>query len=159
MCRIYFAWRIEYEKALRSQQIKDALAWKSLNSAWSVLTKIKLILWVDLLLWLRLGFTVIHQNPNSSQYIGQKPVVQHQRRQVRFHQQESSWHRCFGMLEAFCLLIIWKRITNNQGILFQSFNQTRRKNSWEKTRFAKEKKSSFIRTMHLPTKVFWQWEN
>ena len=31
-----------------------------------------------------------------------------------------------------------KTITN-QGILFQSFNQTRRKNSWEKTRFAKEK--------------------
>jgi len=22
-----------------------------------------------------------------------------------------------------------------------------------------KKKSSFIRTMHLPTKVFWQWEN
>jgi len=23
----------------------------------------------------------------------------------------------------------------------------------------KRKKSSFIRTMHAPTKVFWQWEN
>jgi hypothetical protein len=23
----------------------------------------------------------------------------------------------------------------------------------------KKKKSSFIRTMHLPTKVFWQWKN
>jgi len=29
----------------------------------------------------------------------------------------------------------------------------------KKTRSAKEKKSSFIRTMHPPTKVFWQWEN
>jgi hypothetical protein len=29
----------------------------------------------------------------------------------------------------------------------------------KKTRFAKEKKSSFIRTKHPLTKVFWQWEN
>ena len=115
MCRIYFAWRIGYEKALRkngchacSQQIKNALAWKSLNSAWSILTKIKLILCVDLLLWIRLVFTITHQNPNSSQNSGQKPVVQRQRRQDRFHQQERSWHLCFGMLYAFCLLISWK---------------------------------------------------
>jgi len=33
---------------------------KSLNSAWSVLTEIKLILCVDLLLWMRLGFTTTH---------------------------------------------------------------------------------------------------
>jgi histone-lysine N-methyltransferase SETMAR len=63
--------------------------------------KIKLILCVDLLLWIRLGFTITHQNPNSSQNSGQKPVVQRQRRQDRFHQQERSWHRCFGMLKAF----------------------------------------------------------
>jgi hypothetical protein len=60
---------------------------------------------VDLLLWMRLGFTITHQNPNSSQNSGQKPVVQHQRKQVRFHQQERSWHWCFGMLNAFCILI------------------------------------------------------
>jgi hypothetical protein len=35
------------------------------------------------LLWMRLGFTIIHQNPKSSQNSGQKPVVQHQRRQGR----------------------------------------------------------------------------
>jgi len=29
----------------------------------------------------------------------------------------------------------------------------------EKRLLFKKKKSSFIRTMHLPTKVFWQWEN
>jgi ammonia channel protein AmtB len=40
---------------------------KIANRAWSVLTKIKLILCVDLLLWMRLGFTITHQNPNSSQ--------------------------------------------------------------------------------------------
>ena len=28
----------------------------------------------------------------------------------QFHQQEGSWHRCFGMLKAFCLLIILKRV-------------------------------------------------
>jgi len=31
---------------------------------------------VDLLLWMRLGFTITHQNQNSSQNSGQKPVVQ-----------------------------------------------------------------------------------
>jgi hypothetical protein len=40
---------------------------------------------VDLLLWVRLGFTITHQNPNSSQNSGQKSVVQRQRRQGRFH--------------------------------------------------------------------------
>jgi hypothetical protein len=60
------------------------------NSAWSVLTKIKLILCVNLLLWMRLGFTITHQNPNSSQNSGQKPVVQRQKRQGRFHQQKRS---------------------------------------------------------------------
>jgi len=83
-------------------------AWKSLNSAWRVLTKIKLILCVDLLLWMTLGFTITHQNPNSSQNSGQNPVVQHQRRQGQFHQQERSWHRCFGMLNAFVDWLSWK---------------------------------------------------
>src|SRR5215470_13104514 len=68
------------------------------DSAWRVLTKIKLILCVNLLLWMRLGFTITHQNPNSSQNNGQKPVVQRQRRHGWFHQQERSLNRCFGML-------------------------------------------------------------
>ena len=87
---------------------------------------------------MRLGFTITHQNPNSSQNSGQKPAVQRQRRQGQFHQQERSWHRRFGMLKTFYWLS-WKGQNNNREILFQSFNQTRRKNSWEKTRFAKEK--------------------
>ena len=41
---------------------------------------------------MRLGFTITHQNQNSSQNSGQKPVVQRQRRQGRFHQQERSWN-------------------------------------------------------------------
>jgi histone-lysine N-methyltransferase SETMAR len=45
----------------------------------------------DLLLRIRPGFTITHQNPNSSQNSGQKPVVQSHRRQGRFHQQERSW--------------------------------------------------------------------
>jgi hypothetical protein len=63
----------------------------------------KLILCIDLLLWMRLGFTITYQNPNSSQNSGQKPVVQRQRRQGWFHQLERSWHRAF-----------W----DDQGILF-----------------------------------------
>ena len=81
-----------------------------LNSAWSVLTKIKLIFCVDLLQWMRLEFTITHQNRNSSKNGGQKLVVQRQRRQGRFYQQERSWRRCFGMLKAFYLLIILKRV-------------------------------------------------
>ena len=46
---------------------------------------------VSLLLWIRLGFTITHQNPNSSQISEQNPVVQCQRRQGQFHQQERSW--------------------------------------------------------------------
>jgi hypothetical protein len=74
---------------------------RSLNSAWSVLTKLNLILCIDLLLRMRLGFTITQQNPNSSQNSGQKLAVQRQRRLGRFHQQERSWHRCVGMLKAF----------------------------------------------------------
>jgi len=70
----------------------------------------KLILCIDSFLWMRLRFTITHQNPHSSQNSGQKPVFQLQWRQDRFHQQERSWHRCFGMLNAFCLLIILKRV-------------------------------------------------
>jgi hypothetical protein len=128
-----------------------------MNSAWSVSTKIKLMLCFDLLLWMKLRFTIKHQNLNSSQNSGQKSVVQRQRRQGRFDQQERSWHRCFGMLKAFCLLIILKWVNNNQGILFQYFNQTRQTNR-EKRPNLQKKKLSFIRTMHTPTKVFWQWE-
>ena len=53
-----------------------------------------------------------HYTPESKQRSehGQKPVVQRQRRQGQFHQQERSWHRCFEMLKAFCLLIILKTV-------------------------------------------------
>jgi hypothetical protein len=61
-------------------------------------------LFVDLLLWLRLAFTITRQNPNSSQNIGQKPVVQRQRRQGRLHQQEKSWHRFFWNAEGILFI-------------------------------------------------------
>jgi hypothetical protein len=37
--------------------------------------KNKTDLCINLLLWMRLGFTITHQNPNTSQNSGQKPVV------------------------------------------------------------------------------------
>jgi hypothetical protein len=49
------------------------------------------------------GFTTTHQNPNSSQNSGQKPVVQCQRRQGRFHQQG------IGVLDEGILFIL-KRV-------------------------------------------------
>jgi hypothetical protein len=44
---------------------------------------------------------------------------------------------------------------------FNLLNQTRQKKIVRKDRFAKKKKkkSSFIWTVHSPTKVLWQWEN
>jgi hypothetical protein len=65
---------------------------------------------VDLLLWTRLGFTITHQNPNSSQNNGQKPVGQRQRRQIRFHRQDMTWRGSFGILKTICVLIILKKI-------------------------------------------------
>jgi transposase len=101
-------WAIWVLRVLTADQKRTRM--KIFISAWSVLTKIKLILCIDLLLWMRLGFTITHQNLNSRQNSGQKPVVQRQRRKGLFHQQESSWHRCFGMLKEFCFFIILKKV-------------------------------------------------
>jgi hypothetical protein len=48
------------------------------------------------------------------------------------------------MLKAFFFFFSWKGLNNNRGILFQSFNQTRWKNSWGKTRFPKKKKKYYL---------------
>jgi hypothetical protein len=53
---------------------------------------------------MRLGFTITHQNPQSSQNSRQKPVVQRQRRQGWFHQQERSWHRVFWDVEGILFI-------------------------------------------------------
>jgi hypothetical protein len=107
---------------------------------------------------MRLGFTITHHNPNSSQNSGQKPVVQRQRRQGRFHQQERSWHLCYGMLKAFFIAylkkgktITWEYCSN----LLTRLDEINR----EKKPGLQKKNSSSIRTMHPSTKVFWQWEN
>jgi hypothetical protein len=47
-------------------QIKNALTWKSLNSAWSILIKIKLILCIDLLVWMKIGFTITPESKQQS---------------------------------------------------------------------------------------------
>jgi len=113
-CRLYFARRIGYEKALRKMSVTLAYIRSKTHShknVWTVLgafkKKIKLILWVDLLPWMRLGFTIKHQNPNSSQNSGKKPVVQRQRRRGRFHQQERPWKWWFGILKAFVYWLSW----------------------------------------------------
>jgi histone-lysine N-methyltransferase SETMAR len=53
---------------------------------------------------MKLRFTITHQNPNSSQNSGQRPVVQRQRRQGWFHQQKRSWHRCFWDAEGILFI-------------------------------------------------------
>ena len=85
---------------------------------------------------MRLWFTITHQNPNSSQNSGQKPVVQRQRRQGRFHQQGRSWHWDAEGILFIDYLEKGKTITRE----YYSNLLTRidKKNSWEKTRFAKE---------------------
>jgi hypothetical protein len=105
MKKLCARWKPRY-----SQHIKKGTRMKISEQSLERFSKIKLILCINLLLWMRLGFIVTHQNPNSSQNSGQKPDVQRQRRQGQFHQQERSCHWCFGMLKAFCLLIILKRV-------------------------------------------------
>ena len=109
------------------------------------------------ILWMRLGFTITHQNPNHSQNSGQKPVVQRQRRQGGFDQQERSWHQCFGMLKAFFIdyLERGKTITGE----YYSSLLTRLDEKIREKRPGLQQKKSFIRTMHRSTKVFWQWKN
>jgi hypothetical protein len=43
------------------------------------------------------------------------------KRQGWFHQQERSWHWCFGMLNIFCLLIILKRVKQLLGNIIPIF--------------------------------------
>jgi hypothetical protein len=131
---------------------------KFLNSAWSSLTKIKLILSIELLLWMRLGFTITHQNSNSSQNSGQKPVVQHQR-QGRFNQHERPWHRYFGDAEDILFIDYLEKGKTITGEYYSNLLTRLDKKIHEKRRGLQKKKSSFIRTMHMPKKVFWQWEN
>jgi len=45
----------------------------------------------------------LHTRIKTAVKNGQKLVVQSKRRQSHFHQQESSWRQCFGMLKAFVL--------------------------------------------------------
>ena len=54
----------------------------------------------------------------------------------------------------FIYWLSWKGLNNNWGILFQSFNQIRRKNSWEKTWFAKEKTNLWSGQCNRPQKCF-----
>jgi len=72
-------------------------------------------------------------------------------------QQERSLHRRFGMLKAFCLLIESKAVTGEyySNLLTRLDEKIREK----RPSLRKGKKPSFIRTVHLHTKVFWQWED
>jgi hypothetical protein len=100
-----------------------------------------------------------HYTPESKHQsnIGKKPAVQRQRRHGRFHQQERSWHRCFGMLKAFFIdyLEKGKTITGE----YYSSLLTRLDEKIREKRPGLQQKKSFIRTMHPSTKVFWQWKN
>jgi hypothetical protein len=103
------------------------------------------------------GFTIIHQNPNSSQNSGQKPVVQRQRRQGQFHQQERS--SVFWDAEGILFIDYLEKGKTITREYYSNFLTRLDKKVCEKRPSLQTKKSSFIRSMHLPTKVFRQWEN
>jgi histone-lysine N-methyltransferase SETMAR len=117
--------------------------------------KNKLVLCIGLLLWMRLGFTITHQNPNSSQkqWTEASCSAQKKTRWVSsagkvmaslFWDTEGIW--CIDYLEE------GKTITGE----YYSNLLTRLYEKIHEKRPSLQKKSSFIRTMHLPTKVFWQ---
>jgi hypothetical protein len=113
----------------------------------------------DLLLWMRLGFTITHQNPHSSQNNGQKPVVQRKRRQGHYHQQERSWHQCFGMLKKLFIDYLEKdKIITGEyylNLLTKLDKKIREK------RPSLQKKKIIFHQDNAPAHkiVFWQWEN
>jgi hypothetical protein len=109
---------------------------------------------------MRLGFTIRHQNPNSSQNCGQKPAYQRQKKT-----------RSVPLAGKIIASVFW----DAEGILFIDYLEkgktiTREcysnlltrldgKNREKRPVCKRKRKSPFIRTMHPPTKVFWQWEN
>jgi len=67
-------------------------------------------------------------------------IVQRQRRQVRFHQQERSWHWCFGMLEGILFIDYLEKGKTITGEYYSNLlTRLDEKLREKKTRFAKEK--------------------
>jgi len=165
-CRIHFAWRLDIKNLCArwcracSQQIKNALAWKSLNSAWSVLTKLKLILCVDF-------FTVIetwihHYTPESKQQTKlwteagcSAPKMTRSVPSARKFMASVFWDA-----ESILFIDYLERGTTITGEYYSNLLTRLDEKLVRKDPVCKrKKKSAFIRTRHPPTKVFWQREN
>jgi len=63
------------------------------------------------------------------------------------------------MLKAFFIDYLEKGKTITREYYYSNLLTRLDKKIREKDPVCKKKKSSFIRTMQPPTKVFWQWEN
>jgi hypothetical protein len=102
---------------------------------------------------MRLGFAITHQNPNSSQNSGQKPVVQ---RQKKTRSVPSAGKTMESVSDAKSILFIdylekGKTIT---GEYYSNLLTRLDKKFVRKDPVCKRKKSSFIGAMHPPTKCF-----
>jgi hypothetical protein len=92
---------------------------------------------------MRLGFTITHQNPKSSQNSGQMPVVQRQRRQVRFHQQE----RLLLLLLLLLLLTAFGLSPGGSTQLHTTIHKTTQIKILRKTQIAKKKECGRVRAV------------
>jgi hypothetical protein len=105
---------------------------------------------------MRLGFTITHQNPNSKSNSGQKPVVQRQRSVPSVGNVMAS---VFWDTEGILFIDYLEKSKTIIGEYYSNLLTRLDEKNCEKRPGLQKKIPSFIRTMHPPTKVFWQWEN
>jgi len=164
MCRIYFAWRIGYEKALR--KMGAALAH----------SRSKMHLHEDL--WTVLGAFQQNKTDFVCQFINMDETwIHHYTPESKQHSKQWTKAGCSAPKKTKSAPSAGKVMASvfwdAEGILFVDYLEkgktiTREYYSnlltrldekiHEKRPGLQKKKSSFIRAMHPPTKVFWQWE-
>jgi hypothetical protein len=108
---------------------------------------------------MRLGFIITHQNPNSSQNSGRKLVVQRQEDKVGSFSRKVHGISVLGCWGILFIDYLEKGKTITGEYYSHLLNRLDEKICEKKPGLQKKKKTFFIRTMHPPTKVFWQWEN
>jgi hypothetical protein len=105
---------------------------------------------------MRLGFNITHRNPNSNQNSGHKPVVQCQTKTMSVVSAGKVMASVFWGAEGILFIDYLEKGKTITGEYYSNLLTTLDEKICEKRPDLQKKESSFIRTMHLPTEVFWQ---